>query len=74
MNLSGHVSYKAKATLENDAWNIHDIFRIWIQGAIGQTVSRLTRLFHIPRTGRGRELRIRKASCLMLSLSLFFVL
>ena len=39
------------ATSQNNGWmDIHVIFRIWTQGAIGYTVSRLSRLFHVLQT------------------------
>ena len=51
-------------TLWNNRWvDIHDIFRIWTQEGIGYTVSRLTRVFRVPKTRRGRGLRCRSASC-----------
>ena len=43
--------------------DIHSIFRIWTQEAIGYTVSRLSRLFHALQTMRGGGLRSRSASC-----------
>ena len=43
--------------------DIHEIFRIWTQEAIGYTVSRLSRLFHAVQTRRGEGLRSRSASC-----------
>ena len=53
------------ATTRNTGWmDIHEIFRIWPQEALGYTVSRLSRLFHAPQTRRGGGLRSRSASCL----------
>ena len=55
------------ATSRNTGWmDIHEIFRIWTQEAIGYTVSRLRRLFHALHTRRGRGLRSRSASCCQL--------
>ena len=52
------------ATSRNTAWmDIHEIFRIWTQEAIGYTVSRLSRLFHPLQTRSGGGLRSRNASC-----------
>ena len=47
---------------------IHEIFRIWTDGAIGSTVSCLTRLFHAPQTRRGRGLRSCSASYFVMNL------
>ena len=44
--------------------DIHEIFRIWTQEALGYTVSRLSILFHALQTRRGGGLRFRSASCL----------
>ena len=55
------------ATSRNTGWmDIHEIFRIWTQEAIGFTVLRLIRLFHSLQTRRGGGLRSRSASCYML--------
>ena len=43
--------------------DIHEIFRIWTQEAIGYTVSRLSRLFHALQTMRGGGVCSRNASC-----------
>ena len=52
------------ATSRNTGWmDIHEIFRIWTQEAVGYTVSRLSRLFHALQTRRGGGLRSRNASC-----------
>ena len=52
------------ATSRNTGWmDIHDIFRIWTQEAIGYTVSQLSRLFHALQTRRGGGLRSWSASC-----------
>ena len=54
------------ATSRNTGWmDIHEIFRIWTQEAIGYTVSRLNRLFHALQTRHGRGLRSQNASCLI---------
>ena len=51
-------------TSRNNGWiDIHEIFRIWKQGAIGYTVSRMNRLFHALQTRRGGGLHARSASC-----------
>ena len=51
-------------TSRNNGWmDIHEIFRIWTQGATGYTVSQLNRLFHILKTRRGGGLRSQDASC-----------
>ena len=53
------------ATSRNTGWmDIHEIFRIWTQEAIGYTVSRLSRLFHALQTRRGGGLRSRSDFCL----------
>ena len=52
------------ATSRNTGWmDIHEIFRIWTQEAIGYTVSRLSRLFHAIQTRHRGGLRSRSASC-----------
>ena len=52
------------ATSRNIGWmDIHEIFRIRTQEAIGYTVSHLSRLFHALQTRRGGGLRSRGASC-----------
>ena len=52
------------ATSRNTGWmDIHEIFRIWTQEAIGYTVSRLSRLFQALQTRCGGGLRSRSASC-----------
>ena len=52
------------ATSRNTGWmDIHEIFRIWTQEAIGYTVSHLSRLLHALQTRRGRGLRSWSASC-----------
>ena len=54
------------ATLWNNRWiGIHEILRIWTHGAIGWTVSHLSRLFHAPQTRHGGGLRFQSASCLV---------
>ena len=51
-------------TSRNNGWiDIHEIFRIWKQGAIGYTVSWMNRLFHALQTRRGGGLLTRIASC-----------
>ena len=58
------------ATSRNTGWmDIHEIFRIWTQEAIGCTVSRLSRLFHALQTRRGGGLRSRSASCYNIELT-----
>ena len=42
--------------------DIHVIIRIWTQGAIGWTVSRLNKLFRTPQTMRGRGMHSQSAS------------
>ena len=52
------------ATSRNTGWmDIHEIFRIWTQKAIGYTVWRLSRLFLALQTRRGGGLHSRSASC-----------
>ena len=49
--------------------DIHEIFRIWTQGATYYTVSRLSRLYHALQTRHGGGLRSRSASCLVMFFS-----
>ena len=52
------------ATSRNAGWkDIHEIFRIWTQEAIGYTISCLSRLFHALQTRRGGGLPSRSVSC-----------
>ena len=60
-------------TLQNKRWiYCYDILAILPQGAIGQTVSRLTRLFHAPQTRRGGGLRSCNASVWVLCRTSFY--
>ena len=57
-------------TTRNTRWmDIHEIFRIWTQEALGYTVSRLSRLFHALQTSCGTGLCSLSASCLCWDLS-----
>ena len=48
------------ATSRNTGWmDIHEIFRIWTQEAIGYTVSRVSRLLHALQTRRGEVCDLR---------------
>ena len=55
----------------NNGWiAIHYVLRIWTNGAISYTVSRLNRLFHAPETRHSGSLRSTSASRLPLWLSI----
>ena len=50
----------------NGSMDIHEIFRIWAQGATGYTVLRLNKLFHTLKIMHGGGLRSCGASCMYL--------
>ena len=78
IKFSGYVGYDTRNNLKHfgddrlnplghTGWmDIHEIFRIWTQEAIGYTVLRLSRLFHALQTRCGGGLRSRSASCSIL--------
>ena len=62
-------------TSHNTRWmDIHEVFRIWTQEAIGYTVSCLSRLLHALQTRRGGGFRSRSASCYQMKSKIYLYL